>query len=148
MSRAFQWLLVGAGCIAVVALVSGGGFWHWSLYSAEDVVAESFTTTSTPTVVVETFNGSIEVHTGVTGKVTSTVTKRGSGMTQEDANDDLLNIDVQMIQAGDTVRVIAKRLAGHSGGGANVDLFVPPGSVVDLHTNNGQVATHGPIGNL
>lgn len=148
MSRAFRWLLVGLGCIAVVAVVSEGGWWHWSLFSAEEVVAESFTTGPAPKVVVDTFNGAVAVHTGATGRVAATVTKRGSGVTQEAANDDLENIDVQITREGDTIRVTAKRLAGYSGGGATVELHVPPKAILDLHTSNGKIETAGPIGDV
>ena len=63
-----------------------------------------------PRVVVETFNGKIKVITGAGDTVQANVTKRGSGNTQSAAQDDLKNIEVSMTQAGDTVRIVARRM--------------------------------------
>jgi hypothetical protein len=148
MSRAFGWLVLGLGCLAVVALVSGRGPWFWNSYSAEDVVEETFVVGPAAQVVVETINGPIEVHTGLAGKVTATVTKRGSGSSQEDADADLENIDVQLMKEGETIRIAVRRLYGHSNGGASVKLYIPPAAILDLHTSNGTIDVNGPTGGV
>jgi DUF4097 and DUF4098 domain-containing protein YvlB len=146
MSRAFRWLVVGLGCLIVVALVSGRGFRLWSHFAADETVEESFVVGATPQVVIETFNGQIEVHTGLAGKVTATVTKRATGLTHEEAESDLDNIDVQFLKEADTVRVTARRIGGNSDNSAAVKLYVPPGASLDLRTRNAGIEVNGPTG--
>ncbi len=78
-------------------------------FSAEQEVSDTFTTKGTPVIVVETFNGAIDVTPGEKGTVEARVTKRAGGSTQEEAEQDLENIEVTMKQEGDTIRITAEK---------------------------------------
>ena len=115
-------------------------------FTAEEVVSKSFDVSGTTRVVVETFNGSIEVTTGAGNTVKADVTKRGTGSTQAAAQDDLRNIEVTMTQDGNTVRIIARRTnqpfnMGNSG--ARAVAQVPAGAILELRTSNGHLSVNG-----
>jgi hypothetical protein len=120
-------------------------------YTAEQIVSESFDVGIAPHIVVETFNGAIEVFAGEGGAVQADVTKRGAGGSQTEAEDDLNNIDVSFQQDGDTLRIIARRTdnrrdVGNSG--AAIELRVPADAVLDLSTSNGEINVGDVIGNV
>jgi RNA polymerase sigma factor (sigma-70 family) len=115
---------------------------------AEEVLNKSFTTKSTPKLMVETFNGSITVTTAEKGGVTAKVVKTVQAATEEAAKEDLKNVDVQMTQEGDTVRITAKSegMHLHTNRAVAVELQVPAGSKLDLRTSNGAIKATGPTG--
>src|SRR5262249_14572429 len=115
---------------------------------AEEVLNKSFNTKSTPKLVVETFNGPITVTTGEESGVKAKVVKTVQAATEEAAKEDLKNVDVQMTQDGDTVRITAKSegMHLHPNRAAAVELQVPAGSKLDLRTSNGSVKTTGATG--
>ena len=120
-------------------------------FTAEQVVSRSFEVSATPRVVVETFNGSIEITTGTGNTVKADVTKRGAGSTQSAAQDDLKSIEVVMTQDGNTVRILARRTdqkfnTGNSGAPAVVQ--VPAGAILELSTSNGHLGVTGLTGNV
>lgn len=120
-------------------------------FTAEEVVSKSFDVSGMPRVVVETFNGSIEVTTGAGNTVKADVTKRGAGSTQAAAQDDLRNIEVAMTQDGNTVRIIARRTnqpfnMGNSG--ARAVAQVPAGAILELRTSNGHLSVNGATGDV
>jgi DUF4097 and DUF4098 domain-containing protein YvlB len=147
MSAARRLLSLAVVLVAALPLTGCGGF-RFQPFTAEEVVAESFRTTAPPRVVVEVFNGGIEVVTGAADTVLAEVTKRGSGGSEEEAEDDLENIEVTMTQTGDEVRITARRtdarVTGNSG--ASAEVKVPPGSVLDLRTTNGGLTVSGATG--
>jgi DUF4097 and DUF4098 domain-containing protein YvlB len=113
--------------------------------TAEEVVSASFTAEK-PTIIVETFNGNIDITVSAGTAVKIDVTKRGSGDTADEAKADLKNIQVTMNQEGSTVRVTAQRSdkrtdVGNSG--ASAKLTVPAGSILQLRTSNGKVTSSG-----
>src|SRR4051812_40855105 len=75
----------------------------WTPFTAEEPVEETFKVTgSRPRVVVEVFNGGIEIVADGDRQVKVKVTKRGSGASQDEAVADLEHIDVSMKElAGD-----------------------------------------------
>jgi RNA polymerase sigma factor (sigma-70 family) len=117
---------------------------------AEEVVTKSFKTKGSPRLVVETFNGAITVTTGDKDVAKATVTKSSRDKTEKAAAEDLKNIEVTMAQEGDTIRVKARQTEQSPQGnrGAAVDLQVPPGSAVELHTSNGPVTVRGATGDV
>jgi DUF4097 and DUF4098 domain-containing protein YvlB len=121
-----------------------------NLFTAEEEVEESFDVAGVPQVVVNTFNGQIDVTTGSGDTVLATVTKRGSGSSQEAADADLDNIEVDMSREGNKIRITARsrdqKIMGNRG--ARVKLEVPTGSVLDLHTTNGKVTAIGEMGDV
>lgn len=113
--------------------------------TAEEVVSASFSAEK-PTIIVETFNGNVEVSVGGGTAIKIDVTKRGSGDTPEEAKADLKNIQVNMNQEGSTVRVTAQRSDQRTNvdnSGASAKLTVPPGSILQIRTSNGKVTSSG-----
>jgi DUF4097 and DUF4098 domain-containing protein YvlB len=110
----------------------------------------AFTVSEQPSVVIDTFNGSIIVTVISGNKIEATVTKTGSGASQEAAQADLKNVSVDYSQDGDTVRIVARRTGPKSfaTSGAAVQLKIPARAVLALKTSNGEITsdgTRGPI---
>jgi hypothetical protein len=117
----------------------------------QEVMTKSFKTGRSPRLVVEMFNGGIEVVAKSERTVDVRVTKQGHGNTKELAEQGLRNVDVQMSQEGDTVRVTARKKEKdekHEGynAGASAVVEVPEGAVLDLQTGNGSVTATGGSG--
>jgi DUF4097 and DUF4098 domain-containing protein YvlB len=137
--------------IVVLMLAACGANISINPFTAEETVTQSFTPGGTPRLVVEMFNGGIDVVTGSDNTVKIDVLKRGGGISQQAAEDDLKNVEVTLIQDGDTIRVVAKRAdrrvdIGNSG--ASAKLRVPNGAILDLRSSNGAIVTSGPVGDV
>lgn len=120
-------------------------------YSAHDALDRTFAVASAPHVVVESFNGPIEVVPGSDHSVVARVTRQAMGYDQPNAEANLQEIDVAMTSENGTVRIAVHRpeawlpLGNRS---AAVQLKVPTGSVLDLSTSNGEVTVTGAVGNV
>jgi RNA polymerase sigma factor (sigma-70 family) len=117
----------------------------------EEVVTKSFKTGTAPQLIVEMFNGSIDVVAKTEGTVEVRVTKRGAGKTEEVAKEELKKVDLQMVQDGDTIRIKAQKQKdeerSHEGhAGASAELQVPSGAVLDLLSGNGPITITGGSG--
>ena len=137
--------------IVVLVLSACGANIRINPFTAEETVSQSYTPGATPRVIVEMFNGGVDVVTGSDNTVTVDVTKRGGGISQAAAQDDLQNVLVTFAQDGDTIRVTAKRTdqpvdIGNTG--ASAKLRVPDGAILDLHSSNGPITTSGPLGDV
>jgi hypothetical protein len=144
-------LYLTALLLVVVSLSACGANIRLNPFTAEETVTQSFTTAGAPRLVVEMFNGSIDVATGSDNTVQVDVVKRGGGMSQAAAQDDLKNVEVTMTQDGDTIRVVAKRAdqpVDFGNTGASAKLRVPNGAILDLRSSNGPVTTSGPVGDV
>jgi DUF4097 and DUF4098 domain-containing protein YvlB len=118
---------------------------------AEEVVTKSFKTGQSPTVVLDLFNGAIEVTADAAGTVDARLTKRSQAETKELADEGLKNIQLDLAQDKDTVRVTAKRAdesIKNRSEGVDAVVKVPPGAVVDLGTSNGSVKLTGGSGKV
>src|SRR5208282_5238311 len=98
-----------------------------NLVKASATEQRSFTASSQPSVIVDTYNGPITVKAVSEDKVEATFTKTGSGANKEAAEADLKNVSVDYSQDGETVRIVARRTGPKSFGssGAAVELTVP-----------------------
>src|SRR5512136_573725 len=137
--------------IAMLALSACGANISLNPFTADETVTQSFTGSEKSHLVVEMFNGSVDVATGTDNTVKVDVVKRGGGMSQQAAQDDLKNVEVTMTQDGDTIRVVAKRTdqrvdIGNSG--ASAKLRVPKGASLDLHSSNGPITTSGSVSDV
>jgi RNA polymerase sigma factor (sigma-70 family) len=112
---------------------------------AEEVVTKSFKTRGAVRLVVETFNGPVNVKTGDRGVANARVTKIASGSDEQAAKDALKNVEVTMTQEGDTVRITARPVETNPRGerGAAVEVQMPPGATLELHTKNGSITVAG-----
>jgi DUF4097 and DUF4098 domain-containing protein YvlB len=140
-------LFVVASLLAACGSTTSGAVPNASRPTASEVVSGSFNAEK-PTIIVETFNGDVDVTVGSGTTVKVDVTKRGSGDTAEAAKADLKNIQVTMNQTGSTVHVTAQRSdkrtdVGNSGAAAK--LTVPAGSILQINTSNGKVSSSGEV---
>ena len=117
-------------------------------YRAEEKVGQIFSAGAAPEVVVETFNGAIDVVAGAGDQVAVEVTKRASGPSDSNARDALSTIEVTLTQDGNTVRVTARRTPGMPRGNAAADVKVtlPAGASLQLNTGNGSLTARGVTG--
>jgi len=129
-----------AGCAAVMA----------NLVKATATEQRSFTASSQPSVIVDTYNGPITVKVVLEDKVEATVTKTGSGANKEAAEADLKNVSVDYSQDGETIRIVARRTGPKSFGssGAAVELTVPARAILSLTTSNGEITSEGIQGQI
>ena len=137
--------------IVVLLLAACGANIRIDPFTAQETVTQSFTASAPPHLVVEMFNGAVDVTTGSDNTVKIDVVKRGGGVSQADAQDDLKNVQVTMTQDGDTIRVVAKRTdqrvdIGNSG--ASAQLSVPNGAILDLRSSNGPITSSGAVGDV
>jgi hypothetical protein len=120
-------------------------------YTAEETIEKSFEVGVSPRVVVEMFNGTIQVEADAGNAVWASVTKRGSGTSREEAQQDLKNFEVTLTQEGGTVRIIARRAnpkATLGNSGASATLKVPRGTALELRSSNGSVTVTGQAGDV
>jgi Putative adhesin len=119
------------------------------LVTAKATITEEFHTGSEPQLVIETFNGSIDVSDGENDEVVVEVTKSASGFDQEAAESNLNYVEVSMVQKGDTIHVTARRAGRHVGScGAAVVVAAPKGATVRLKSSNGRVVCEGLAGGI
>src|SRR5262249_18683473 len=119
-------------------------------FRAEETITKSFKTKGTARLVVETFNGPVEVKIGDKGAVKATVVKSTREKSEEAAKEDVKNVEETMTQEGHPVRVTARPADPKSPGerGASVEVEVPAGAVLDLRTHNGPVKVNGATGDV
>jgi len=130
--------------IAVIGLLASGcGAIDISLGErAESQLSEVFQTGATPTIVVETFNGSIDISPSDSNEVVVEVTKYATGLDQASAAARLDEIDVTIAQEANTIRVVARReRRGIGEMGAAVVISAPKDATVSLHTSNGAIVS-------
>lgn len=136
------------GAALVVAAALGGCFLNW--VTADEPFSKSFDVSAPPRVVVETFNGRIDVDAGAGNRVEVSGTQRGSGDTQSQAQADLANVELTLEQDGDTIRLIARYTASRSinNSGASFKVTVPAESALELKTSNGDVTIRSVAGSV
>jgi hypothetical protein len=141
MSKHFRVIgLFSVICLAVVMTACGG------LNRVEEKSTESVMVTRPSRIVVETFNGNIEVVTGAEDKVAVEVTKF-TGAGQGDA---LKYIQFSISQDARTVTVKAQWPADAPTNlnltGTDLKVRVPAGSPVQVVVGNGQITYRGTPG--
>lgn len=107
---------------------------------AEQRLSEDFTTTNAPQIVIDTFNGPIDVSRGSDRQVQVDVIKHASGIDQAAAEAALDLIKVSMIQKDNTLLIKAEMVENRSGNfGAAVVIAVPEAAQLKLDTSNGHI---------
>jgi DUF4097 and DUF4098 domain-containing protein YvlB len=129
--------------LVVASLATAGGcnaLDFVPLSTATKTLSEDFKTTSSPKIIIETFNGTIDVSRGSDDEVVVDVTKRASGFDQPAAEAALDSVQVSMIQKENSIEITARRLDSRPGNfGASVVIAVPAAAELDLHTSNSGV---------
>ncbi|MBI3840258.1 MAG: DUF4097 family beta strand repeat protein [Planctomycetia bacterium] len=140
---------LGLGLVLLVVLAGCNALDFAPLATATKTVSEVFETDDAPQIVVETFNGSIDVSPSEIDEVVVELTKRASGFDQSIAEDALDGIHVSMIQTGDTIHITARR-AGWSNatGGAAVVIAAPAKAQLQLKSSNGRITCEGLQGGI
>jgi hypothetical protein len=142
-------LRVGWRFVPIILLIAGCGPFRLSnRFSAVETVLKSYNVDGKQELVADTFNGAVEVMTGSNNKVEIKVTKRTSGPSQEEADDDLDNIDVRFEQTGNKIAIHVRSLNPKPfvNRGAAIEIQIPEGSSLDLHTTNGKINAVGLLG--
>jgi DUF4097 and DUF4098 domain-containing protein YvlB len=139
------WWRLAPICLVIVGC---GPFKLSNRYSAVETVLKSYKVEGKQQIVAETFNGAVDVLTGAADKVEIKVTKRTGGPNQDEADDDLDNIDVRLEQTGNKVVIHVRSINPKPfvNRGAAIEIQVPEGSTLDLRTTNGKVSTVGLVG--
>ena len=75
--------------------------------TADETVKQSFQASAKPTIVVDTFAGAIDFERVEGDAVSLEVLKQGGGETKEEAAENLKNIELAIVQEGNTIRVTA-----------------------------------------
>jgi hypothetical protein len=136
--------------LAVLALATGCDLLELApLVTARSTLSEEFQTNSKPRVVIDTFNGTIDVSDSAGDEVVVEVTKRASGLNQEAAESNLNLVEVSIVQKDDTIVVKARRLVRTGNCGADVVVAVPKSAHLTLKSSNGYIVCeglNGPIG--
>jgi RNA polymerase sigma factor (sigma-70 family) len=116
--------------------------------NAQEVLTKTFKTGKSPKLIVEVFNGPIEVVSDSEGKVEAKVTKKSEAKTEEEAKEGLKNVDVQMAEEKGAIRITARRIEQRQKAqeSASAMLHVPAGAILELKTANGAVSVLGGKG--
>jgi hypothetical protein len=118
--------------------------------SANEILTESFQTGKEPRLIVDLYQGPIEITANTEGAIEAQVTREAKAGTQEAARKSLTSIDVKMEQDGSTVRITSPKPKDEHPGAhshAKAVVRVPPGTTLDLRTGNGNVSLNGGTGN-
>jgi DUF4097 and DUF4098 domain-containing protein YvlB len=119
------------------------------LASAEKRLSEDFQTSNSPEIVIDTFNGAIDVSRGDEGKVQVDVTKRASGVNEQAAEAALDLVKVSMIQKDNTLTITAEMVENRPGNfGASVVIAVPAGAELKMHSSNGNIVCEQVTGKI
>jgi DUF4097 and DUF4098 domain-containing protein YvlB len=132
--------------LAALVLAAGCGGGSPLEARATETRELALTDVSESLVVVETFNGTVEVRAGEPGRVEATVEVTGTGPTTAEAEADRANVATTLEEETGQVRLRAVYTPnpGSPGNrGAAVTLTVPPGSELDIRTSNGAVTVEG-----
>ncbi len=122
---------------------------YMPIAKAEKRLSEDFKTSNAPKIVVDTFNGAIDVSRGNDGEVLVDVIKRASGIDQPTAEAALNTVQVTMVQKENTLTIHAERLERGPGSfGASVVIAVPAASQLELRTSNGHVVCEQVDGSI
>lgn len=138
------------GCLASTSLLTALALGcDMPLYRASETISDVFSTDAAPKIVVETFNGSIDLSNGQGNEVVVEVTKRASGFDDAKAAANLENIEVSLTQEGNEVHVRVKRVGSTVGDcGASVIIAAPADAQVQLKSSNGYIVSEGMRGSV
>jgi hypothetical protein len=126
-------------CLAVVMTACGG------TARVEEKSTEAVNVVHPSRVVIENFNGTIDVVIGADDKVTAEVTK----FTESGTRASLQDIEFGISQDSQTVILKASWPADKSGPGntgVGLKVSIPAGSPVEAVIGNGKITYHGPLG--
>jgi DUF4097 and DUF4098 domain-containing protein YvlB len=127
---------------ALIVVVAAAGC-DVQLYKAEETISEVYSTGSKPRIIVESFNGSIDISSGTTSEVVAEVTRHARGHSEDAARDNLARVEVSIKQNDNEILVRAQRSGMFGDCGASVIIVAPPESEVVLKSSNGYIVSKG-----
>lgn len=132
--------LFGVLCLAVVITACSG------MARAEEKSREAVDVLRPSRILIETFNGNIEVVTGADDKVSAEVTK----FANPNQRAALQDIEFNISQDADAVTLKAawpdKTRTNPGNTGVDLKVSIPPGSPVQAVVGNGRITYHGALG--
>jgi hypothetical protein len=139
-----------ASAMVAIAISSGcGAIDFMPLVEATSTVSETFTSNDAPLIIVDTFNGAIDVSDDAQNEVVVEVTKRARGIDQDVAEANLSHVEVTILQKENTIQVIARsRGQGIENLGASVVIAAPKGAKLQLRSSNGHIVCEGTQGGI
>ena len=117
------------GVVLVLSLAACGGLKQ--RYS--DVVEQSFAVGDAPMLTVDNFAGDVSVHAGEGSAIRVVATKRAA------REKDLERIEVRMNERDGAVEVVTDPPSGWKNVSVDLEITVPAGASVDLHTGAGDL---------
>ncbi len=140
--------IVAVGLVAVIVALAACS--AVQLFTSKRTDQQTYTVGATTNLVVQTFNGAINVTAGPDATASVTVTSRGTGNSQAEADSDLAKVAVSINQSGDTITVTAKRTdqPNATNSGADVTVSLPRASSLQLTTSNGRVEAVNVTGSI
>ncbi|HEV3137634.1 MAG TPA: DUF4097 family beta strand repeat-containing protein [Pirellulales bacterium] len=140
---------LGSGIVLLVLFAGCNALDFAPLVTATKTISEVFQTDDAPIIVVETFNGPIDISPGKNDEVVVELTKSASGFDHSIAEDALDGVQVSMIQTGDTIHITARRAGRWSGNaGAAVVIAASPKAQLQLKSSNGHIICEGLQGGI
>ncbi len=142
---------IGAALAAVMLLVPLAACTVSGTVVATETVEEHIEVESGPLISVETFNGRISVVTGSDTMIDARIVKRGSGTSQAEAERDLRQLVIDVVEDPGRVTIAVRRAdAPVSLGniGADIELAVPIDSSLELRTSNGRIESANVRGSI
>ncbi len=120
-----------------------------SIVTADELLSETFNAPVSQ-IQVDAFNGYIETQATLEKNIRVEIIKRGAGATQEEARQDLKNIDVTLRPQGSRLVIRAQRTDQRDvpNSGAMVKLWVPVKTQLQLHTSNDVITLNGALGDV
>jgi DUF4097 and DUF4098 domain-containing protein YvlB len=118
---------------------------------------QAFTVNSTPTLTVDCSSGSVSVVPGEVGGITVTYTKKATSPNEDTARTILENIEVELTQTGDDIRVKTRyhqpfsprnMFGGVSGHRIDIAVIVPAATNLRLKLNSGDAEITGIEGEM
>jgi DUF4097 and DUF4098 domain-containing protein YvlB len=149
-------IVIGCGLVTLVggvALVAFGLFpqatsGRTGLSSVSEGMTRTFDVATPARLIVQQDNGQVEIRSGDGSRIQVQATKRASGANAEEL---LRNLEVEITQDGNTVRVVTRRQrTAITFGGASVDydITVPVQTDVEVTASNGVVSVAGVTGDV
>jgi hypothetical protein len=117
--------------------------------SANEVETKSFHVGRDPRLIVDLYQGAIEITANTESTIDAQATKEAQAGTQEAAREALKSIDVKMDHEGSSVRITSPKPKDEQPGvhsRTQAVVRVPPGTTLDLRTGNGNVSLNGGTG--
>jgi len=141
MQRSIVRTVLSIAALAVVITAAGCDV---RLYRAEETISEVYSTGDKPRIIVESFNGSIDISSGATSEVVAEVTRHARGHSEDAARQNLERVEVSIKQNDNEVLVRAHRSGMPFGDcGASVVIAAPPEAEVVLKSSNGYIVSEG-----